>query len=141
MATLHENMQGHTEVPIASERSFGAVFTTVFIIIAVWPVFSSGPPRLWALGVAGVLLAVTVIAPRLFKPLNKIWFIFGNALSHVVNPLMMGLIFVITIIPTALIFKLLKKDPLRRQFDPEAPSYWIKREDHTAHRSSMKRQF
>jgi len=141
LAVLHEDMQEHTEVTIASERSFGTVFTVVFTIIGVWPALSSGSLRLWALGIACVLLAITVFAPKLFKPLNKIWFVFGEALSRVVNPLIMGLIFVISIIPTALIFKLLKKDPLCRRFDAQTETYWIQRADHTAHRSSMKRQF
>ena len=39
----------------------------------------------------------------------------------------MGLVFFLTVTPTALIMRALGKDPLRRRLDKEATTYWIDR--------------
>ncbi len=40
--------------------------------------------------VAGVFLAVTLVAPALLGPLNKLWLRFGLLLHRVVSPLVLG---------------------------------------------------
>jgi hypothetical protein len=53
----------------------------------------------------------------------------------------MGLIFVVTVIPTGLIMRALGKDLLRQKMDPAADSYWITPDPEQRRASSMKNQF
>ncbi len=51
----------------------------------------------------------------------------GFVLSHVI----LALVYYLVLTPIGLAMRLLKYDPMRRKFEPEAESYWIKREPHT----------
>jgi Saxitoxin biosynthesis operon protein SxtJ len=46
----------------------------------------------------------------------------------VVNPIVLGLIFLTTIVPIGLIMRACGHDPLRLKRDPQASTYWVKRE-------------
>lgn len=74
------------------------------------------------------------------KPLNRLWLLIGMALHHVVTPLVMGLLFFVTLTPTALIMRALGKDPLRLRRDDAAASYWIRRPSPGPGTGSMRRR-
>lgn len=114
-------------VKIGSERSFGLVFAGVFAIVALLPLWHDRPMRGWALGIATAFLLVALIRSVLLAPLNRLWFHFGLALGAVMTPVMMGLLFVTAVIPTALVLKLFGKDPMLRRLSPEAETYWEQR--------------
>jgi len=140
-SSMHENYSRTDDVKVGSERAFGLVFAVVFLLVGLWPLLSELPARMWALGVAGVFLIAAFIAPRLLRPLNLIWFKFGLLLHKVVNPIVMGLVFFTTVVPIALIFRLIGKDPLHRRFDKNAETYWIKRDPAGPAPDSMRNQF
>lgn len=117
----------HTQVEAGSSRSFGIVFSVVFAAIGLYPLLSSGEPRLWALAVSVALLAASLFIPGVLQPLNLLWFRFGMLLSRVVNPIVMLLIYVLTVIPIGIGMRLAGKDLLKLNLEPEADSYWIDR--------------
>jgi len=137
----HETFHDSDDVKVGSERSFGIVFAVVFAIIGLLPLWGCGAARVWALGVGAVFLVAAFAFPAALRPLNLIWFRFGLVLHKIVNPLIMGMVFFLTVTPIALIMRIMGKDPLRRRFDPEAPSYWIVREEGDLPPDSMRRQF
>jgi len=126
-----------------SDRNFGAVFVAFFAVVGLWPLLSGGSPRLWALLAAAAFLAPTLVAPRVLHPLNVLWFKFGMLLHAVVSPVVMGLIFVLTVVPMALLMRFLGKNVLdigpRAQGQRE--SYWISRTQRTIDAESMRNQF
>lgn len=144
---LHENLARDEDVEVGSERSFGLVFAVVFAIIGLWPLTGAfgdegaGPLRLWALGIAAVFVVLAFAAPKALKPLNLIWFKFGMLLHKIVNPLVMGLLFFVTVTPIALIMRIRGKDLLSMKFDPEADSYWIERDPPGPAPETMSKQF
>lgn len=131
---------GHRQVRVGSPRAFGFVFAGAFTVIALLPMLKGDEPRLWALGVAAVFLLVALAAPRLLQPLNLVWFRIGLLLHAVVNPVVMSLIFWVTVVPMGLIMRAAGKDLLRLKRDPGAQTYWIGR-DPGPERGSMSRQF
>jgi cellulose synthase/poly-beta-1,6-N-acetylglucosamine synthase-like glycosyltransferase len=90
---------------------------------------------------SAVFLAISLFAPKLLAPLNKLWFWFGLALHAVINPIVMALIFVITVIPTGLVLRAFGKDPLRLKRAPLLDSYWIRRNPPGPETGSMSKQF
>lgn len=129
------------QVEMGSDRSFGLVFAAVFAIVALLPLKDGAEPRLWAGAVAAAFLAVALVFPKALKPLNKLWFLVGMALHHVVTPLVMGLLFFVTVTPIALLMRAAGKDPLRLARDDAAASYWIVRDPPGPDAESMRRQF
>ena len=100
-----------------------------------------GSPRWWALGIAAVFLLAALVIPKTLAALNRAWMRFGLLLHKIVNPVIMGLVFFLTVTPTALIMRALGKDPLRRRLDKEATTYWIDRDPPGPDPDSMPRQF
>ena len=139
--SFHEDFHRTEEVAAGSERGFGLVFFVFFVIVGVWPLLSGGAPRPWSLGMAVAFLLVALIRPGLLSPLNRLWFLFGLLLHKIVTPIVMGLIFFLTVTPTGLIMRLMGKDLLHRRLDPKAKTYWIERQPPGPDPQSMRNQF
>lgn len=131
----------NTDVKMGSERSFGIVFAVVFTIIALWPLKNGGDIRMWAAIIAGVFLVTAVILPKLLQPLNTVWFKFGMLLHKIVSPIVMGILYFLTVTPIGLLLKLFRKDILNQKLDREADTYWITISPEKAAQSSMRNQF
>ena len=123
----HEELTRKHTVRGSSDRAFGMVFSVLFALAGLAPLLKHRPMRPWALVLAGLFLAVTTLRPVLLHRLNQAWMKAGLLLSLIVNPIVMGLLFFVIVAPTALIFRLLRKDPLRLSLDATACSYWIDR--------------
>lgn len=138
---LHEDFGRQDAPKSGSERGFGIVFAVVFTVIGLWPLLDGGEPRVWTMIPAVGFLAAGLFAPGLLKPLNRAWYLFGLLLHKIVNPLIMGLLFFLTVTPIALIMRAMGKDPLHRAFDRQAASYWIERKPPGPAPESMRQQF
>ena len=143
--SLHENLTERENVKVGTERGFGLVFAVVFIVISLLPLFTmsdqEGQLRIWALVVAGFFAGTALTMPRLLAPLNKLWFRFGLLLHKIVNPLIMGVLFFVTVTPIGLIMRSMGKTPLKLGFDKNADTYWITRTPPGPAPETMKRQF
>jgi hypothetical protein len=137
----NEPIVSHKKVVAGSDRSFGLVFAAFFAIVALLPASHGAPLRWWALGLAAGFAIIAFIAPRLLHPLNRVWFALGLLLHHVVNPVIMAVMFYGAILPMALLLRAVGKDILRLKRDPQAGSYWITREPPAPAPGSMSKQF
>ena len=77
-----------------SDRSFGLIFAAFFAIVGLWPAVHGVAPRLWAVGVAALFALVAFVAPGVLAPLHRLWLRLGLILHHIVNPIVMGLVYV-----------------------------------------------
>ncbi|HUS83557.1 MAG TPA: SxtJ family membrane protein [Anaerolineales bacterium] len=130
-----------TEIKMGSERSFGLVFATVFLIVSLFPLTGDGTVRIWALALAGAFAVAAFLAPDFLRPLNRLWFRLGLVLNKIVSPIVMGIIFFLTVTPIGLIRRARNSDPLKQKIDPDAETYWIAVDPEHVARSSMKKQF
>jgi hypothetical protein len=138
---FHEQFRAEAPVKTSSNRTFGYVFTALFAIIGCWPWWKTGGFHEWALVVAAAFLVVTLLIPRALAPLQWLWMRFGAALHKVMNPVLLGLMFFVTVAPTGLIMRALGKRPLGLAFDKDAKSYWITREPPGPAPETMTNQF
>ena len=128
----------HTQTEKSSEKSFGIVFAIVFLVIALYPLTNFSPINIWSLSVSALFLLFAFLMPRVLILPNKIWFKFGMLLGSIIAPIVMALVYFITVLPTGFIMHLLGKDLLKQKLDKSAKSYWIER---TEPIGSMKNQF
>ena len=131
----------HRDIEMGSERSFGQVFAVAFTVIGLWPLIRGGAPHLWALLIAAAFLTLAYLLPAVLRPLNVIWFRLGLLLGAVVTPVVMGLLYVTTFVPTSLILRLAGRDLLGLEREPGRASYWVARDPSGGAQSTMKRQF
>ena len=122
----------------SSEKSFGVVFSIVFLIVALYPLITSAGLRIWALVVSIILFLLAFLAPKILVLPNKLWFKFGLLIGSIVAPIVMAFVYFVTVLPTGLIMRLLGKDLLKQKLDKNAKSYWIERKEPMG---SMKNQF
>ena len=122
----------------STERNFGLVLATFFMIICLYPVLKGESIRFWALSISIILYCLGLFLPKTLIVPNKLWFKFGMILGAIVAPIVMGLIFFLTVTPIGIIMRLLGKDILNQRIEKSAKSYWIKRKDPIG---SMKNQF
>lgn len=111
-------------------RDFGEVSlvlsTAVGLVLHWW----KGLDARWALCICAAGLLV-YLASRLWTPLAKpiymtlmlVTFPIGWAVSHILLAIMYYLVFT----PFGLVFRLIGRDRLHRDFDPDAPTYWVER--------------
>ncbi len=138
---MSSDLQQHSQVEVGSNRSFGLVFFAVFLVIGLFPLLGDGPVRLWSLIIAGIFLFFSFVFSEVLQPLNRLWFKFGMLLAKIVNPIVMFIIYALTIVPFGLGARLMGKDLLGRKLHPEQDSYWIEREPPGPKPESLKNQF
>ncbi len=136
----HDTINREHDVEMGSEKAFGITFAVVFCLLAFVPLLHHGGLWYWSFGVAAVFLALAYLRPGVLKPLNRGWFKFGLFLHKILSPVVMFVVFLLAIIPTGLIRKMLGKDTLRLK-KPDVDSYWITREPPGPDGRSYERQF
>jgi len=131
-------IKSHITTEQSSEKSFGVVFAIVFLIVALYPLTNSEDFRIWALVISVIFLLLAYAAPKVLHLPNKLWFKFGIFLGSIIAPVVMALVYFLTVLPTGLIMRLLGKDLLKQKLDKNTESYWIERSEPMG---SMKNQF
>jgi hypothetical protein len=137
---FHETYR-REEVARGSERSFGLIIACALVVIALIPIIRGHEPRWLLFPISAVFALLALAKPRLLRPINEAWHRLGLLMQKIVNPVIMGAIFALGIIPTGFVLRLMGKDPMRRKFDPQAETYWIKREPPGPPPATMKNQF
>lgn len=148
--STHEDYSREEAIEGSSDRGFGLTVGGILLAIALVRVglgwWSSGAVTLgwfeWTLGGIGAALVVFgLVAPSLLAPLNRGWTKLGLLLFKIVNPIVLGLIFALTIVPIGLLLRAFGKDPMCLSFEPDAKSYWIERDPPGPAPDSMPQQF
>lgn len=105
-------------------RWFGVGAGFVCSIVLVW---ASGAGVAWLAWTAAVvhyaLVVLGLLDPRWPEAVARAWIRFGSAIGHVMSYPVLGLAFFLVVTPTALVMRLLGKDPLRRNAPP-SDTYW-----------------
>jgi saxitoxin biosynthesis operon SxtJ-like protein len=136
------DLAAHASAPErGSDRSFGFVFSAIFALIGVWPIFTAGHVRAWALALSAAFGLAGIVRPRWLAPLNRLWMRVGLALNRIVSPVALLLVYCAAVVPTALILRIVRKDLLRLRADTSAQSYWIRRAPAARADAQMKKQF
>ena len=134
---MFENIS-HYKIKTGTERNFGLVFTAVFAIISLYPLWFGKNIHLWACIIAFIFFFFAIFLPKVLILPNKLWFKLGLFLGAIVSPIIMGMIFFLTVTPTGMIMRLFGKDILNQKIKKSVKSYWIKRKENIG---SMKNQF
>jgi Saxitoxin biosynthesis operon protein SxtJ len=130
-ASLHEDYRRPETVKGSSDRGFGLTVGGILLLIAavrVWRHAGYGAIEL-VLGAVGLcLIVLALVRAQSLSGLNRAWTRLGLVLFKVVNPVVLALIYLITIVPIGLLLRACGHDPLRLKRDPSASTYWVKRE-------------
>jgi hypothetical protein len=139
--STHEVFSRDEKIVAGSDRSFGIVMAAALAAVTALNVWHAGRMWRWTGGLAALLLAAALVRPEVLNPLNRLWLRFGLLLHHVVNPIVMALVFFGAVWPTGLVMRWMGRDLLRLKRDPDTASYWIVRQPPGPSPETMKDQF
>lgn len=117
-------------------RKFGYISLAAFTLIGVWLLFrhsifgialSEPTARAAAYtcwGIAALSLAGSLAAPAALRPLYVGLTAISLPIGFVVSHVLMAIIFYGMLTPIGLVFKLMGRDALQRQFDRSTSTYW-----------------
>ena len=143
MAGLHEEFSREHAVEAASNKRFGLVVGAILLAFACIRAYLHGEVG-WLAGLFGgiglALIAAALIKPDVLEPANRGWNKLGLLLHKVTNPLFLGAMYAIAIVPTGLMMRAFGVDPmgLRRQ---RQDSYWIARNKGSSTAQSLEKPF
>jgi hypothetical protein len=122
-------------------RSFGLLLSAACAILGAFAYRAGrGSDVVWAI-LAVVLLLIALVVPRLLAPARRGWLKIGRWLGLVVNPIVLGIVYGVVFVPFGALMRLFRRDPMARDFDPAAKSYWIERKPGDSIADSLKEQF
>ena len=133
-----KNKLEYSKIKMLSERNFGLIFSVFFFIVGFWPILTDNTIKYWSIIIAILFVLISLISPKVLKPLNILWHKFSILISRIVSEIIIVLLFFLTIVPIGIIMRIFKKDLLKQKFDRSSKSYWINREEKM---NSMKNQF
>ncbi len=128
------------EAEIKELRSFGLIVGGVFLVIGLWPILFRGEaPRLWSLGIGGVLATLGVVAPTSLKQVHRGWMKVGHVLGAINTKIILGVIYYGLITPMGVVMRLMGKDSMHRVLQKDAATYRVVRASRPRHH--MRNQF
>ncbi|WP_445367068.1 hypothetical protein ACH5Y9_18100 [Methylomonas sp. BW4-1] len=140
-----ENSRQEENAEKPTERGFGITFSAVFLMIAFVRLYRVRDFYdywwLTGLSLAAIFLFLAYFWMAPLRPLNNLWYRLGLVLSYLINPVIMGAVFLLTILPVGLLMRLLKRDLLKLRFDRKAPTYWQNRPLIVVKQQNMNNQF
>ena len=111
----------------ASSRSFGLLLAVIFFALAGLSYWAHGHLYPYWAAAGAVFLVIAIVVPRVLAPLKRLWIRLGYVLHVIVGPVVLGLSYVIAIVPVGLLTRMFGKDLLAERWDRSAQSYWQKR--------------
>jgi Saxitoxin biosynthesis operon protein SxtJ len=106
----------------------GTASAVVCGVIGVLRWHGGAPAAAYAWWIGGVaLMAIMVAAPRFGRWLYVGWMYATYPIAWTVSHLILGVAYYLVATPIGLTMRLFGRDPLGREFDKSAQSYWIVR--------------
>ena len=112
-------------------REFGLLIGFGFPLLIGWliPILTGHGFRTWTLWVGFLGLLIGLSSPRLLYYPYKFWMKLGLILGWINSKIILGLVFIIVLLPIALIMRIFKYDPLRTKIKGER-TYRENRQNH-----------
>jgi hypothetical protein len=144
MATgMHEEFSRDYAAEPASNKRFGLVVGAILLVFGAVRAWLHGEIGLLAGILGGVGLVLTLAAlvkPDVLEPVHRGWMKLGLVLHKVTNPLFLGAMYGIAIVPTGLLMRVFGVDPMGMRREPKG-TYWIGRSRTSSTAQSLEKPF
>jgi hypothetical protein len=112
-------------------RKFGLTVGGVFLLLGIWCRMRGKLHYLPLLVPGAVLVLLGAVIPRTLKFIYIAWMSLAFVLGSLVSTVLLTVFYYGVLTPIGWIARLAGKDFLRRQFDPQARTYWLRRDGTT----------
>ena len=122
-------------------RKFSIILFFAFGILGLLVFWRRGEAGLVLCGVGLALLLCGLTAPKVLLYPYKGWMRLSLILGFLMNHLILSLMYYLVFTPTGIVMRMLGKDLLRKQFDKNGKTYWLKREEKTYAKERYEKMF
>ena len=105
-------------------RKFGLVLSGAFAVFSALLLLRGGDAWHVTAALSALLIVTGILFPTLLRPLEWFWMKLAFVMGFVVTNVLLTLVFLIAVIPTGFIMRMLGKDPLGMRPDGRRDSYW-----------------
>ena len=143
MTGLHEEFSREHAIEAASNKRFGLVVGGIALAFGGVRAWLHGEIGWFAAllgGIGAFLMLGALIKPEALEPANRGWNKLGLLLHKVTNPIFLGGMYAIAIVPTGLLMRAFGVDPMgvRRKVKD---TYWIARSKRGSTAQSLEKPF
>ena len=140
---LHEEFSREHAVEAASNKRFGLVVGGIALAFGCVRSYLHGEIGWFSaalMGVGVVLIVAALVKPDLLEGANRGWAKLGLLLHKITNPIFLGGMYVVAIVPTGLMMRAFGVDPMgvRR---PRRDTFWIARQKTGSTAQSLEKPF
>ena len=122
-------------------RKFGITMAIIIGLLTVFTWYRDSAAFPYLLAIAAAFLVGGLAFARALKPVYYAWMGLAVVLGMIMSTVILALLFFTVFTVIALIFKLQRRDPLDRQYDRGAATYWKPYARHADVRRHLERQF
>ena len=140
---LHEEFSREHAVEASSNKRFGLVVGGIALLFGCVRTWWHGEIGLLSgtlIAVGLVLIAAALIKPDALEGANRGWMKLGLLLHRITNPIFLGGMYVIAIVPTGLMMRAFGVDPMGQR-RPRGDTYWIARDKGGSTAQSLEKPF
>ena len=100
-----------------SEKNFGYTFAIIFLILGLYPLFKSQNPSLYLISLSFAMSLTAYYFPGLLKAPTLLWQKLSIFLSKFISPIILSLVYIITLLPINIILRLFSIDIINKNID------------------------
>ena len=127
---IKEDMRAVEKEPTSRDLTILALlFLGILTVIGAYQYFWKGSDSWYYWVGVGVVLAALRLIPPVFRQLYRLWLRFSVILGYFISRIILVITFFVAVLPIGILMRMFGKDPMDRKLDPQASSYWAKRED------------
>ena len=107
-----------------SEKRFGYLFMLIFLILAFYPKYKGSDINYLFLFFSFSMFILAYFFSTILSKPTKYWIKFGQILHFFISPIILFVVYFLSIIIMGFFLKLLGKDPLQKKYNQKIKSYW-----------------
>ena len=123
--------------PTKKSKNFGYTFALISFLVFLY-FFFNGVLNYSFLLISFSLTLVTILKPNFLSPFSFLWDKFGLLIGMFVTPIILCLVYLITIMPINIFLRIFSIDLLKKRKNVKIKSYWIERKNKNI---NFKKQF
>ncbi len=110
-------------------RRFGIIAFLFFGILCAVGIWRQKPVPIYLFGFLSCLGLGFILIPGILRPVYRAWLKIAHFIGQVITTLMLAIAYYAVITPAAQMKRLFGGRPLPLSPDPDAPTYWVSRDE------------
>jgi len=106
-------------------KKFGLIMSGAFAVISILLLLKGSYLQRYSVGLSGTFLLCALIYPQMLRPIESFWMKLASVMSYIMTRILLTIVYLLAVVPTGLVMRLLGKKPLQLDFRKEMKTYWV----------------